>query len=137
LSGGEPFMNFELLLEAVEIADGVGIPSLFVETNGFWCTSRETAVDKLQILKKAGLKGVLISVNPYYAEWVPFERTERCIDAGLRVFGQNVIVYQLEYYRRFKQLGIRNRISIEEYLARTGGEPIASGVELFLRERNQ
>lgn len=135
LSGGEPFMNFELLQSAVEIAHGLGIPSLFVETNGFWCTSDERTTDKLQLLKQAGLKGILISVNPYYAEWVPFERTERCIRVSLKVFGHNVIVYQLEYYRRFKELGIRDRISVESYLVRTGNEPIARGVELFLMGR--
>jgi len=35
-SGGEPFMNFELLLKAVEIAEALEIPSTFVETNCFW-----------------------------------------------------------------------------------------------------
>lgn len=35
ISGGEPFLNFDLLCRAVETASGLGIPSIFVETNGF------------------------------------------------------------------------------------------------------
>jgi pyruvate-formate lyase-activating enzyme len=32
-TGGEPFMNFDLLLRLVKIADELGNPSTFVETN--------------------------------------------------------------------------------------------------------
>jgi hypothetical protein len=134
-TGGEPFMNFELLLKAVQIAEELQIPSTFVETNCYWCTSDKTAGEKLALLKEAGLKGILISVNPYYAEFVPFERTERCIEASLRVFGDNVAVYQLEYYRRFKQLGIRERIAVEEYSELTRDESLAHDVEMFIMGR--
>ncbi|MCJ7819366.1 MAG: hypothetical protein MUP25_06045 [Syntrophales bacterium] len=34
-TGGEPFLNFDLLRQAVEIADELRIPSTFVETNCF------------------------------------------------------------------------------------------------------
>jgi pyruvate-formate lyase-activating enzyme len=34
-SGGEPFLNYDLLLKAVEIAGEYNIPSTFVETNCF------------------------------------------------------------------------------------------------------
>ncbi|NOX44407.1 MAG: hypothetical protein GXO72_01530, partial [Caldiserica bacterium] len=38
-TGGEPFLNFELLLELVGIAADLGIPGIFVETNAFWCVT--------------------------------------------------------------------------------------------------
>ena len=72
-TGGEPFLNFELLLKAVEMAHKLGIPSTFVETNCFWCIDEENAKQKLTQLKDAGLKGILISVNPFILEQVPFE----------------------------------------------------------------
>ena len=115
-SGGEPFLNFELLARAVEIADGLDIPSTFVETNCFWCKNDSLTEERLQVLKEKGLKGIMISVNPFYAEYVPFERTDRCIRISQEVFGSNVMVYQMEYYRLFKQLGITKRLSIDEYL---------------------
>lgn len=74
----------------------------------------------------------MISVNPFYAEYVPFERTDRCIQISQQVFGQNVMVYQIEYYRQFKQLGITDKISIEDYLKLTKGESLSNNVELFL-----
>ena len=134
-SGGEPFLNFELLLRAVEIADELGIPSTFVETNCFWCGDDQGTREKLELLKKAGLRGILISVNPFYAEHIPFSRTERCIRISEKVFGRNAMVYQMAYYRQFKQMGIQERLSLEEYLSLTGSGNLAERVELFLMGR--
>jgi len=134
-TGGEPFLNFELLLRAVEIADEVKIPSTFVETNCYWCSNDEVTRERLKLLRETGLKGILISVNPFYAEYVPFERTERCIRISREVFGANVMVYQVEYYHRFKHLGIKERISLEDYLELTKREDLTEKVELFLMGR--
>jgi hypothetical protein len=135
-TGGEPFLNFELLLRAVELAAEFNIPSLFVETNSGWCISDEVARDRLERLRDAGLRGIMISVNPFYAEYVPFERTERCYRISLSVFGgQNVMVYQLEYFRQFLELGIKDRIALEDYLALARNDPLAGRIELFLMGR--
>jgi hypothetical protein len=135
-TGGEPFLNFDLLRSAVQMAEALQIPSIFVETNCFWCRNDKVTRDKLTDLRDAGLKGILISVNPFYVEYIPFERTERCIDISREVLGDhNVMVYQLQYYRQFKELGIRGRITLEDYLQRTGGAPLAKRVELFLMGR--
>jgi len=64
-TGGEPFLNFELLLKAVEIAEALRIPSTFVETNCFWCKNDDLTRERLQALKEKGLRGILISVNPF------------------------------------------------------------------------
>lgn len=134
-TGGEPFLNFELLLRAVEIAEELKIPSTFVETNSSWCTSDEITRDRLTQLKASGLRGILISVNPYYAEFVPFERTERCIQISGQVFGRNVMVYQLDYYHLFRRLGIKKRISQEESLRIIQTEYLSAHVEFFMMGR--
>ena len=134
-SGGEPFLNFDLLLRAVELASEFRIPSTFVETNAFWCRNDELARDRLQRLRAAGLAGILISVNPFYAEYVPFPRTQRCIRHSVEVFGPNVAVYQEEYYRQFRRLGIQDRLSVEDYLALAGERTLSGRVEMFLMGR--
>ncbi|MFP3895347.1 MAG: radical SAM protein [Anaerolineales bacterium] len=134
-TGGEPFLNYDLLLRAVEIADGLEIPSTFVETNGYWCREDAQAEERLRRLQDAGLKGILISVNPFYAEYVPFRRTERCVRVSRRVFGGNVMVYQQAYYRQFRRLGIEGRIPLEEYAEMTRDPQAAQHVELFLMGR--
>ena len=51
-TGGEPFLNYELLGEAVEMAKEFDIPSTFVETNCYWCINEEQTREKLQDLKE-------------------------------------------------------------------------------------
>ncbi|VUT25338.1 MAG: hypothetical protein MOIL_00992 [Candidatus Methanolliviera sp. GoM_oil] len=106
-TGGEPFLNFELLLRATEIANELNIPSTFVETNCYWCINERLTREKLQLLKEKGLKGILISVNPFYLEYVPFERTERGIKISQEIFGKNLMIYQLlrNWHNHFDNYG--------------------------------
>lgn len=135
-TGGEPFLNFELLLKGVEIANQLKIPSTFVETNCYWCTDDEITREKLKLLKEKGLKGILISVNPYYLEYVPFERTERGVRISQEIFDkERVMIYQRGYYELFKKLAIREKVSLEDYLNLVEREDLAKRVEMFLMGR--
>jgi len=134
-TGGEPFLNFELLSKAMEIASELRIPSTFVETNCYWSTDEETAREKLALLKTKGLKGILISVNPFYLEYVPFDRTERAIRISQELFPGNVMVYQMEYYLQFRDLGIKKILPLEEYLKMVELNDLQRRVELFLTGR--
>ena len=134
-TGGEPFLNYELLCRAVEIAEKLNIPSTFVETNSYWCTSDELTREKLELLKKKCLKGIMISVNPFYLEYVPFERTERAIRIGQEVFGNNLVVYQIEYYRQFKKAEIKGTVSFEDYLKFEKDKGFIGNVEFFIMGR--
>jgi hypothetical protein len=135
-TGGEPFLNFKLLLRATEIATAHHIPSTFVETNSVWCIDDDSAWFKLDQLKKAGLTGIMISVNPFYAEYVPFERTERCIRVSQQIFGShNTIVYQMEFYQQFKRLGIRDAIPLEDYLQLARDNRLTGQTEMFFMGR--
>ncbi len=131
ITGGEPFLNYELLCRAIEIAHELKIPSLYVETNCFWALNDKTTRDKLLELKSKGMHGIMVSVNPFYLEYVPFERTERAIRISVEIFGQNVAIYQYEYYRRFKMLEIRYRLTLENYLKLEPESELLRNVEFF------
>jgi len=119
-TGGEPFLNFDLLLRAVDMAHEYGIPSVFVETNCFWCVDDKVTREGFLLLRDVGLNGVLISVNPFVVEHVPFDRIERAIGICREIFGWNALVYQEVFYKQFKMLGVRGTLSFEEYLRRAG-----------------
>lgn len=119
LTGGEPFLNFSLLLKATEILRDLKIPSTFVETNCFWCIDEEETEDKLMKLRETGLNGILISVNPFVLEYVPFERTEKVITVSREIFGDNLMIYQEYFYYQFKALKIRGVLSFNDYLRKT------------------
>jgi hypothetical protein len=118
ITGGEPFLNFDLLLAVTKIAHRLGIPSTFVETNCFWCTDDDTTRTRMAGLKATGLVGILISVNPFILEEVPFERTERAVRIGTEVFESNALVYQAFFYEQFRELQIKGSLSFRKYLER-------------------
>ena len=134
-TGGEPFLKYDLLLRGIETAAGLGIPSLFAETNCSWCVDDKSTLDRLRELKSKGMVGIMISVNPFYLEYVPFERTQRCIDCSLKVFGRNTAVYQTEYYHRFLRLGVSDRMPLEKYIQLDGPHNFLHGVEFFMQGR--
>ena len=134
-TGGEPFLNFDLLCKAIEISNNLDIPSTFVETNCCWCNNDKTTREKLLILKEMGLKGIMISVNPFYLEYVPFERTERAIRISAEIFGNNMMVYQVEYYRRFKTLGLKDKVPFEKYLQLENRKDFVRNTEFFIMGR--
>jgi len=125
-TGGEPFLNFDLLLRAVEVARELRIPATFVETNCFWCSGDALVRDRFSQLREAGLNGILISANPFVVEKVPWERIERAYRIGREVFGGNVIVYHELFYRQLRSLGITGTLSFEEYLSRLQSFDLAS-----------
>ncbi len=134
-TGGEPFLNLELLSKAFEMATELGIPSTFAETNCFWATSDDETREILLGLKEKGMKGLMISVNPFFLEYVPFERTERAIRVGLEIFGSNLMVYQIDYFRRFKAWGLKGKVPFDEYLQLEQSETLLRNVEFFVMGR--
>jgi hypothetical protein len=134
-TGGEPFLNFPLLLKAVETAARFNIPSTFVETNGIWAVNDKVVREKLQQLKRSGLSGIMISVNPFYLEYVPFERTRCCVSISRDIFGRNTMVYQQEFYNQFLQLGITDRLALRDYLALPGSRHAMLYTEFFMMGR--
>ena len=115
-TGGEPFLDYQLLLKLTELAAKYNIPSPFVETNCFWAKDDKSTIEKLLELKKAGLTGMLASVNPFIIEFIPFERIDRAIRIGREIFGSNLIVYQNFYLNLFNSMNLKGKISFEYFL---------------------
>lgn len=130
-TGGEPFLNFNLLLKLTKIAKELNIPSPFVETNCFWAKNDKVVKDKLVKLKKEGLAGILISVNPFNIEYIPFDRIDRTVKISKEIFGTNVIVYQEFYLNIFKRLKLKNTLPFEEFLKKISPEDLYGYIELL------
>ena len=130
-TGGEPFMHFDLLCEGVKMAKELDIPSVFVETNSYWAVSEKKTRDKLNTLKDLGMDGILVSVNPFFLEYIPFERTQRAALISREIFGENALVYQPEFFRQFHEMEIKDKLSFDEYLNRVSKKALSREVEFF------
>ncbi|MEM2866613.1 MAG: radical SAM protein [Candidatus Hadarchaeales archaeon] len=133
-TGGEPFLNFPLLRMLVGMAKGLEIPATFVETNAHWCAEEEEAREKLLILREEGLDGLLVSVNPFTLEHVPFERARLAVKVGREIFGGNLLVYQEGFFNWALRRGIRGTLRLERLLE-LEGEEILAELELLPRGR--
>jgi hypothetical protein len=102
------------------VASQLGLPSILVETNAFWCQDDQEAREMLRALKDAGMDGIMVSANPFILEQVPFERTERALRTSRQVFGHNAFAYQQLYYERFRELGLAGTMGFRDYVAVAG-----------------
>ncbi len=82
-TGGEPFLDFELLLEMVSLAKELGARRITCSTNCYWATDLDAARQRLSRLKQAGLTWFLISADAFHQDEVPLENVR--IAAQVRV----------------------------------------------------
>jgi hypothetical protein len=88
VTGGEPFGDFERLLEIVRAARRAGLQGVgYVETCGHWAVSDDVARGRLAVLAEAGMQQISISADPYHQEFVPPERVRRLLAAAGAVLG--------------------------------------------------
>jgi len=120
LTGGEPFLNYPLLLEATQIARSLDIP-VYVETNAGWCWDLDRAEARFRELREAGLGAVLVSVSPFHQESIPLGRTLEAISAARTVYGAGrVIVYQSDWLPELSKHGLHEKVPLERYVADYG-----------------
>jgi hypothetical protein len=81
ITGGEPFVTFQRLLQLVEGCRNVGLRAS-VFTSGYWATSDDVTSDKLQQLAQAGLTDITVSTDEYHQERIPVARVARVLVAA-------------------------------------------------------
>ena len=92
VTGGEPFGDFQRLLEIVRAARRAGLDGIaYVETSGSWAESGAVARQRLEALAAAGMHQVAISADPYHQEFIPPDRVRRLLEAAREVLGEGGI----------------------------------------------
>ena len=115
LTGGEPFLNFRLLLASTRIAVELGIP-VYVETSAAWVRDPAQAEERFGQLHEVGLGAVLVSVSPFHQESIPLQRTLDGISAARAVFGAaRVMVYQAEWLPELARHGLKSPVPLDLY----------------------
>ena len=71
IGGGEPFLDFDGLVELVKTVTNAGIAVEYIETNAFWAKDEHQAERQLRELSQAGADTLCISLDPFHAEYVP------------------------------------------------------------------
>jgi radical SAM protein with 4Fe4S-binding SPASM domain len=82
LTGGEPFLETELLENLVEHANHLGLNTEIV-TNGYWATTPEKVEKTLEPLVKKGLNVLNLSLDDFHQEYVSLAYVRNAFDAAL------------------------------------------------------
>jgi hypothetical protein len=81
ITGGEPFVYFERLLQVVGACRNHGLRAT-VFTSAYWATSDQIAALRLRLLAQAGLAGITVSSDRYHQESIPLPNVARVLDAA-------------------------------------------------------
>lgn len=84
LSGGEAFVYFDRLCTIIQYATDKGA-LVSVNTNGFWGTTVDRAVEMVKRVKACGLVHMVVSIDEFHQEYVPVERVLNVVRACKRV----------------------------------------------------
>lgn len=91
LTGGEPFIRYDDLVQITRQAACLRVPSAIV-TNALWCHSEEVARHKLGQLSANGLDLLVVSYDSYHAAFVPMARVTHLLSVAA-ILGIETIVY--------------------------------------------
>ena len=91
LTGGEPFMVYDLLLQALEHATACGLTTS-TGTSAYWARTEEKAIELLRPLQENGLSSISFSADEWHQEFVPLEYVRNGIEAAKEIGIEKVVV---------------------------------------------
>ena len=150
IGGGEPFLNLDGLVLLLQKARKHGVLVDYIETNASWATDDTTISQYLSAVKKAGADTLCISLDPYHAEFVPYENPLRlaqyCQKSGFGYF-----LWQERFLNMLRNVDptiVHNRAALEKaigknyildtansYGIRMGGRAVAIELEYSQKYR--
>jgi pyruvate-formate lyase-activating enzyme len=81
ITGGEAFIDEDMLLRMVAFARDEGFSTLTTTTNAFWAAKPERALALCRSARQAGLTGMEISWDHWHRPFVDAEAVSNCLDA--------------------------------------------------------
>jgi hypothetical protein len=87
IAGGECLMYWDDLVDVLEQSCSEGVQPHFIETNCSFATDDGVVTDRLAVLKRNGVAGILMSADPFHQAFVPAERFLRVRRQARDLFG--------------------------------------------------
>lgn len=84
LSGGEPFLDLQQLLEVIAHGARLGGQVTCV-TNGYWAASDEKARSTLEAVKAAGLTALGVSASQFHQQYIKLDRVKRALTMAVEI----------------------------------------------------
>jgi len=114
IGGGEPLLQPERIIPVLESAARHRISIDYIETNASWFKDESSAMTVLKELMKHGVYQLLISIDPYHNEYIPFYKVKGLMKACSKA-GMDVFPWLMDFWDDLNALDDRKRHSLEEY----------------------
>ena len=99
ITGGEPFLFFERLVEIAAEAKKAGFGGLdSIETNGWWANDRKDITEKLKRLKSVGMDRLKISWDAFHAQFIDIRRVKLLAETAEEVLGTDGVMVRWQKY---------------------------------------
>ena len=119
IGGGEPFMNFDGLLDVCISARKNGVEISYIETNASWVIDEQRTCRFLNQLLDADVSCLLISLDPFHNEFVTYEKI-RDLAKYCRKTGMHTFVWQTQFERVVAQFDSSSTHTLNEYTNKYG-----------------
>ena len=99
LTGGEPFLVFDRLLDICQQAQRCGLGGAdYVETNAGWVGDETETRRRLRALDAAGLKRLKISWDVFHAEFVPADKVRLLVRLAQEELGPDRVLVRWQHW---------------------------------------
>lgn len=119
IGGGEPLLKPDRIIAVLDAARKTGIGIEYIETNASWYSNEESAVTVLKELMAYGVHTLLISIDPYHNEFIPFRKVKALIRACSKT-GMNVFPWQMDFWNDIDAMDENSTHSPDEYTGMYG-----------------
>jgi hypothetical protein len=124
IGGGEPLLKPDGLKDVLRAARQEGMAIEYVETNSSWYRDQDSAVVLLRELRQLGCDTLLISIDPFHNEFIPFAKVKGVLQACRRA-GMGIFPWVMEFYDEINRLDDQTVHSLAEYEAAYGPNYLA------------
>ena len=130
IGGGEPFINFDGLLEVCESAQRNRVAVDYIETNASWFTDETSVSQKLRKLRAADVDCLLISLDPFHNEFVPYAKVKNLLKCCERNnFG--TFVWQSKFERIVRKFDENKTHTLGEYTEKLGADFVKTAADAY------
>ena len=114
IGGGEPLLRPDSLFPILDAASEHGISIEYIETNASWYKDLDKAGELLRKLQQHHVHTLLISIDPFHNEYIPFCKVKGLMEA-CRQFGMEVFPWLMEFWGDLDAIGDTKTHSLEEF----------------------
>ncbi len=123
IGGGEPLLNEDALIAVLDCAASCGMAIDYIETNCAWHKTPAQTRHTLERLIDHGGQTIMVSIDPFHNEFVPFARV-RAVMAVARQVKMGLFAWKMEFAPDVTQFDEAETHTLEEYSQRFGEEYI-------------